>query len=58
MSLDDTCSVFINKQSSTTLNMAIEFIPTTETLPFIQGFNVSTNKLGPAEALKYRTYYE
>jgi hypothetical protein len=33
--------------------MAIEFIPTTETLSCMQGFNLSIQALGPADALKY-----
>ena len=43
-------SVLINQQSSTRLNMAIEFLPTTEMLSFIEGFNLSIDK-NEAEAL-------
>jgi hypothetical protein len=38
-------SVLINQQrGSTKLNMAIDFLPTTETLSFIEGFNLSIDK--------------
>ena len=53
MSLDDARSAFPNQQSSTVLNMAVKFVPTAETLSFVQGFNVSVDKLGPCEALKW-----
>jgi hypothetical protein len=37
-------SVLINQKSITKLNMAIDFLPTTETISFIEGFNLSIDR--------------